>query len=198
MIRNLARAVSWHRRKLAALAAVVAVLATIAAARPAPPQTIEVVVAAADLTGGRQLLDADLVVAHYPRDLAPAGVLDRSALIGRTLGGSLDRGAPVTSASVLGGTAGVQPGEVVAPVTFPDAALVSLLQPGVRIDVIAAGQGGGRVVATDVRVVTVPKASESGPLAGGGSAMVLVATSAQTATELAGAASTGQLSLVLS
>lgn len=198
MIRNLTRAVSWHRRKLAALAAVVAVLATIAAARPAPPQTVEVVVSAVDLTGGHQLLDADLTVARFPRDLAPDGLLQRSDLVGRTLGGGLDRGSPITSASVLGGTAGVEPGEVVAPVTFPDAALVSLLQPGVRIDVISAGQGGGRVVATNVRVVTVPKPAESGPMAAGGPAMVLVATSAHTATELAAAASTGQLSLVLS
>lgn len=198
MIRNLARAVSWHRRKLAALAALVAVLATIAAARPAPAETVEVVVAATGLTGGHRLAEADLVVARFPRELAPADVRTESALIGRTLGGSVSRGAPITAASLLGDLAGVEAGEVVAPINFPDPALVALLQPGVRIDVIAAGSGGGRVVARDVRVVTVPQTTESGPMAGSGSAMVLVATTPETATALAGAASSGQLSLVLS
>lgn len=197
MIRNLSRAISWHRRKLAAMAAVIAVLATIAAARPAPPPTVEVVVASADLPGGKLLAEGDLEVARFPKELAPGGVVDRDALVGRTLNAALTTGTPVTSVAVLGDTTGVGPGQVVAPVKFADPALVALLRAGDTIDVIAAGPDGGQVVAAGVRVVTVPQSTDSGP-GSGQSAMVLLAVSPELATTLAGAATMGQLSLVLS
>ncbi|MFE5298848.1 hypothetical protein [Streptomyces sp. NPDC056632] len=89
---------------------------------------------------------------------------------------------------------------VSAPVRIADAATVRLLQPGDRVDVIAAphsglGAGGeARVVAAGARVAEVPPPGET--LSDGG-ALVVLSVPRSTATALAGAGITSQLAVTL-
>ncbi len=96
------------------------------------------------------------------------------------------------------------PSLVRAPVRIADAAVVALLRPGTRVDVMA----GARVVAADVKVVDVPvsrsgrEPSDSGAalveVAGGpGGALVVLAVPRRTAAALSGAAATSPLGVVL-
>jgi hypothetical protein len=103
---------------------------------------------------------------------------------------------------------------VAAPIRIADAGAAALLEPGDVIDVLAADGVGGtdgeadagsmareaRLVASDVRVVAVPHDDESA-LAGGGDlgegALVVLATTSQTAARLASAAVTARLSLTI-
>ncbi|WUP42601.1 RcpC/CpaB family pilus assembly protein [Streptomyces sp. NBC_00259] len=107
---------------------------------------------------------------------------------------------------------------VSAPVRIADAETVRLLEPGDRVDVIAAsgspagtgfgaayGRGSGpregsrtdsdaRVIATGARVADVPRASE-GPQEGG--ALVVLAVPRPVAAALAGASTTSRLAVTL-
>jgi hypothetical protein len=96
---------------------------------------------------------------------------------------------------------------VQVPVRIADPDAVALLRPGDVVDVLGAGapdQGGGspfttsaRLLASSVRVVTVPRAPGSVTAVAGDGALVLLATSTTTAARLAGAAVTDRLSVVL-
>ncbi|GAA1349463.1 RcpC/CpaB family pilus assembly protein [Streptomyces beijiangensis] len=106
---------------------------------------------------------------------------------------------------------------VSAPVRIADAATVRLLRPGDRVDVIASGDspdGGGRggdarVVAVGARVAEVPDAREGGGSDGGadggsdggsdsaGGALIVLAVTRATATELAGASASSRLAVTL-
>lgn len=85
-----------------------------------------------------------------------------------------------------------------------DAAVVALLRPGARVDVMA----GARVVATGVKVVDVPLSkgglgpSDSGAALAEGAgepsgALVVLAVPRRTAAALSGAAATSPLAVVL-
>lgn len=248
--RELRRAVAWHRRLLAAGLAAAAVALTISAVRPAPPVTEAVLAAARDLPGGLALGHADLRRVELPPDAVPAGALRPGAAVaGQVLAGPMRSGEPLTDARLVGPTllAGLAEGRgrfVAAPVRIADPAVVALLRPGDRVDVLAAEssaltgyapppdledpsagtpgapEGGGqlappgsqpevaepvqpsagaRVVASGVRVITVPRTGEEGSpslsLAEG--ALVVLATTPQVASDLAAAAVTSQLSVTL-
>ncbi|MCX2183233.1 hypothetical protein KV205_22265 [Streptomyces sp. SKN60] len=89
---------------------------------------------------------------------------------------------------------------VSAPVRIADAATVRLLQPGDRVDVIAAPNsvtgvaGEARVVASGARVAEVPQPGETRPEGG---ALVVLSVPRSTATALAGAGMTSQLAVTL-
>lgn len=205
------RAVSWHRRKLAVLAAVVAVFAGINAARPEPPPTVEVVVAAHDLAGGARVAGADLTTARLPAGLVPdQAVTDRAELVGRTVVAPLTRGSVLTQLSVLSPRlTKANPGSVIVAVNLADPTLVQLLSVGDRVDVLVAGVAdagatgppSAAVVASGARLVTVPAPpSSAGPIgsgAGSDTGVVLVEVDSATAVRLTQAAATGPLTVVL-
>ena len=87
---------------------------------------------------------------------------------------------------------------VSAPVRIADGATVRLLQPGDRVDVIAAEEsalgGDARVVARGARVTKVPEPS-AGVTEGG--ALVVLAVPRSTAARLAGASTTARLAVTL-
>lgn len=204
LLAPLARAVSWHRRKLAVLAAVTAVLCTIAAASPSDSPTVPVVVATRDLAGGRALVEADLRIAHYPVPLAPSDAsADPGELLGRVLIGSAGSGTPIGRNSVVAPRA-LNPGvgRSLVPVRFEDPAIVSLLQVGDLIDVLATGNGESptRAIAAGARVLAIP-ASEStaGPFGGGGPSgtLVLLEVSPGDANDLVAAQSRDRLAVIL-
>ena len=217
--REVQRAVSWHRRLVAAGLAGGAVAAGITALTPAPPPTVAVLAAGRDLAAGKLLENSDLSPVRLPSEAVPAGALrEGDAVAGRVLAGPMRRGEPLTDVRLVGPTllAGHGPGLVGAPVRIADPGAVRLLRPGDVVDVLAAetslaGLTGepaapaaaqapaARVVAGGVRVLAVP-AEEESALAGsdaGGGALVVLATGADVASALARAAVTARLSVTL-
>jgi pilus assembly protein CpaB len=199
-LRDLRRAASWHRRKLAIVAAIAAVLSAVAAAAPPAPPTLPVVRAATDLSSGAMVRTSDITVSSVAEEALPRGALtDPTAVLGRRLIGPVAEGQVLTALDLSGRSWGTGPGHVIAPLRLADPEVAILLQPGALIDVIAADPEGGQasVVAAGVRVLTVPAppAREAASSADGG--LVLVDVAAETATLLAEAAATTRISVVL-
>lgn len=202
---GLIRLISWHRRKLAVVAAMGATAAGITAATPPAPQTVGVVVAARQLTGGQRVTAGDLTTRQLLRPAIPDdAVADPSAVLGRTLVAPLSRGSVLTTLSVIGDHPTVTHGNVIAPVRISDAAVIGLLRVGDRVDIVAADPesgGGAHLIAEQVRVVTIPRSSDSGsslaPDSGDPQTLVLVEVSTDQATALADAAAGSQLSILL-
>lgn len=206
-LRDLRRAADWHRRLLAAglLAGAFALgLHTLA---PAPPTTVPVLAADRDLPAGQLLARADVAVVRRTPDQVPSGALRNfGAATGATLVSGVRRGELLTDARLLGAGAisDLGHGLVATPVRIADAVSVALVRPGDLVDVLAAGSGEGatggsaRLVAASARVLLVPRADGARATASfGEGALVLLATSGQTAARLAGAAVTDRLSIVL-
>ncbi|HET9656327.1 MAG TPA: SAF domain-containing protein [Kineosporiaceae bacterium] len=141
-LRQVRRALTRHRRGLAAACAAGAVVTAVQAARPSPTPVDPVVVAGRDLPAGWQLTSADLVTASWPRGTRPDGVLP--APVGRTLSGPLRRGEPVTDARLTGPglLTGQPPGTVAVTVRLTDPAGTVLLVPGRRVDLLGGPVGG--------------------------------------------------------
>jgi Flp pilus assembly protein CpaB len=201
---RLRRFVLRWRRPLAAVLAAGAVLAAVQAATAPPEPLRTVVVAAHDLPGGHPLTPADLTRSGLPADAVPGGAMsDPDALLGRTLASPVRRGEPVTDVRVVGkGLLDGYPARVAAPVRIADAGVARLLRVGDRVDVVATdpGSGDARVVTRLAPVLALPRERSgdggSGPgLAGG--ALVVVAVPPTTAVDLAGAAASDLLSVLV-
>lgn len=199
LLRDLRRAASWHRRKLAIVAAIAAVLTAVAAAAPQAPPTLRVVRATTDLTSGAIVRSSDITVSSVAEDALPRGALvDPTAVVGRRSLGPVAEGQVLTALDLSGTSWGIGPGHVIAPLRLADPEVAFLLQPGSIINVIAADpEGQANVVAAGVRVLLVPAppAGEGARTADG--ALVLVDVDAETATLLAQAAATTRISVVL-
>jgi len=166
---------------------------------------VPAVAAARDLPAGARLAPDHLDVVRLPEGTLPDGAARAVAEVsGATLVSGVRRGELLTDVRLVGpaGVAGLGPGLVATPVRIADADAARLVRPGAVVDVLAAGGGaaGGdvaaRLVAAAVRVLAVPPAADGF----GGSqdgALVLLATTGETAARLAGAAVTDRLSLVL-
>jgi pilus assembly protein CpaB len=199
-LHDLRRAASWHRRKLAIVAAMAAVLSAVAAAAPPAPPTLRVVRATTDLTSGAIVRSGDIAVAAVTEDALPRGALvDPAAVVGRRLIGPVADGQVLTALDLSGTSWGIGPGHVIAPLRLADPEVAALLQPGALIDVIAADPEGSQanVVATRVRVLTVPAPPAPQGVSAADGALVLVDVDAETATLLAEAAASTRISVVL-
>ncbi len=195
-----ARAVSWHRRKLAVLCAVAAVLTGLTALAPPRPITVSAVRATTALPGGRILTAGDVRVDQLPPSALPTGaVADPAVVIGKTLAGRVPEGQVLTASNLVGGRSAGSAGRVIAPIRLADADLTALISDGDVVDVLGAEDDSGKagIVATGVRVVAVP-ASARDPSAGtaGGGGVILVEVDPTTAAALARAAVGSQLSVI--
>lgn len=202
--RDLRRAVSWHRRVLAAGLAGIAVAAGIQAVEPPDPVTVEVLTAARDLVAGAAVADGDVTTVGRPVASVPAGALRPGAeVLGRVLVGAVRAGEILTDVRLLGPALvnGLEDGLVAAPVRVADSAIATLVRPGDRVDVLATpvnGEDTGwatEIVAASVMVITVPEPMAAGAYTEG--ALLVVATTPQTASTLASAAVTARLSITL-
>ncbi len=163
-----------------------------------------VLTAARDLPGGVALTTADLRLVRLPRPLVPRGALSRpSAALGRIPAGPVRAGEALTDVRLLGpalvrATGG--DGAVAAPVRIADPAVVALLRPGDRVDVVAAGgetpgaASAARVVASDLTVIAVPPPATDGAAEG---ALIVLAAPPDVAARLVAAATTARLSLTV-
>jgi pilus assembly protein CpaB len=207
-VRELVRAGRWHRRLLASGLAAGATAAALQALEPPAPPSVVVVTAARDVPAGSRLGVADLATVRYLPAAVPDGaVTDRRDALGRTLVSGARRGEAITDVRLAGAgrVEDAATGVVQVPVRIADPEAVALLRPGDLVDVLGAGApdaGDGspqsaRLLASAVRVVTVPRVVESATAIAGDGALVLLSTSATTASRLAGAAVTDRLSVVL-
>jgi Flp pilus assembly protein CpaB len=205
-LRDVMRTAQWHRRVLAAalLAAAMAVGLNVLA--PPAADTEPVLAAARDLAPGRPLTPDDVEVVQRPADQLPTGALVSVAeAAGSTLLTGMRAGELLIDVRLAGEAAvgSLPDGQVATPVRIADPTAVRLLSPGDVIDVLAAGApdgpgGDARLVASAVRVMTVPRPAEDAWGANlGDGALVLLATTPSTAARLAGAAVTDRLSFVL-
>lgn len=174
---------------MAAVATAIGVLTLVQALTPPEPPTTPVVVASRDVPGGTEVTADDLAVVQVPNELVPdAALADPSDATGRVLTATTPRGVPVTLPALLTPHA-LSPGRALAPVRFADSGLVQVLRVGDRIDIVAAGPDVGEdaVVASDVRVVTIPTPEGSSGLGGGSGqgVLVLVEVTTQQASMLA-------------
>lgn len=191
--RSVVRAVSWHRRLVAAACAAIAVTAGLQVLRPTPPPTSPVVVAATGLASGRVLTAADLVVRALAPDTVPDGAYpDARALVGRRLAAPLGRGEAVTGRRLVGPTLladhtrELGTDAVVTPVRITDPGALVLVRPGDRVDVLAVPAGGdGAGIATDPATNTGSSSGTgtAGAVAGPGRARVVVARAPVLAVE---------------
>jgi pilus assembly protein CpaB len=210
----------YHRLLRAGLIAIaVAIVVTRLSPKPAP--TTAIVAAARDLPAGAVLTAADLRTIALPPAVVPAGATtELAAVVGSQLSAPLRRGEPLTDVRLTDGVLRRPAlGVVSAPVRLADSQAAQLLQPGQRIDVLAASTavgdaasagstasstvGAATVVAADVMVVAIPIASAP---PGGGSpvdsvgiegTLVVLATSPLQARQLAQAQVTARLSAVV-
>lgn len=192
-----------HRRGLAALLLGIAVLGTLRTLSPAPPDSVELVVAAADLPAGTTVSAADLTVVRVPPDAVPAGAQGVRQSVGRTLAGAVRRGEPITDAGLVApGMLADTPGMVALPVRIPDPGVVAMLRPGDRVDLVATDPQSGvaEQVASGVRVITVPRPEREPQAAGPGVSgrLVVLAVSPPAARNIAGAAATRWLAVTIS
>lgn len=177
-----------RRRSLVALAAGLAVLAALRVLAPPAPDYVSVLAASHDLTGGTTLQASDLTWVDVPREAVPNGALTTmDAAVGQTVNGPLSTRSPVTETSVSLGQQLAEPGYVVASLPLTDDALLALLQPGVRLDLLSTADGS--VMAQNVRVVASPVAVDDGFTAT--QPVVLVEVKPDVAGALAMAAQTG-------
>lgn len=201
-VRDLGRAVSWHRRKLAVLATVGAVLTGITAVAPDGPPSIAVVRATTGLAGGATVTSSAVELDRVPEAAVPEDALtDPGSVIGRTLLGPVSEGTVLTALDLISARA-ASAGRVVAPLRLADADVAALIRPGDLVDVLAAEPEAGAavVVARGVRVLTVPEHADSSELSAGADvegALLLVEVTPEAATRLAQAAVAAQISIVL-
>lgn len=187
-----------RRHRLAAT--VTAALATLCAMIGLRPVTASVTVLAAakDLPGGA-LNATDLKPVVLRPDTVPDGALTPGTPIaGKVLTGPVRRGEPLTDARLLGpGLLSAHGrGAVATPARVADAQTARLLSPGDVVSVLAAtsrwdGSAPARTVAKDVTVLAVPGGE---PDRG---ALVVLATTAEQAVDLASAQAGGHLSITI-
>ncbi|MGZ4594853.1 MAG: SAF domain-containing protein [Actinomycetes bacterium] len=206
-LRELRRAAVWHRRLLVAGLLAASVAFALQALSPGPPSSVDVLVAAKDLGGGTSLSPGDVRLRAIAVATVPRGSLRHEGdATGRTLAAPARAGEVITDVRLVGRSTLASYGEAVvaAPVRIADATSVRLLRAGDVIDVLAAGAATdgavtARLVASAVPIITIPH--DGGSLLGshdvGAGALLVVATSSDTAGRLAAAAVTDRLSVVI-
>jgi pilus assembly protein CpaB len=209
--RRLAQQLGSRRRLIAALLAGVAVLSALSALRPPAIATVRIWAAARDLAGGAALAGSDVRVERLPVIDVPTGaLLSTRPIVGRMLAAPVRRGEALTDVRLLStalltalGTSGL----VAVPVRVADGpATAALVQPGDRVDVLAAadpqdaGAGTGAAttttttVARGLRVLAIPGRADASGDTGG---LLVVAATTTQADALAQAATGARLSVAV-
>jgi pilus assembly protein CpaB len=212
-LHELARAIGRHRRWVSAGCVGLAAAIAVSALAPAPPPGEFVLTTARNLAPGAVLGASDLRLVRFARAQLPDGVLTSpAAAIGHRLAGAMRRGEPLTDVRLDDGFVLADPGAglVATTVRLADLRAAELLEPGTRIDVLAAAGATldststvlepAAVVAHDVTVIELPAVTAAGatdtdPLGQDG-ALVVLATTPEQARLLAQAQVSDRLSAV--
>lgn len=183
------RVLAWRvRRPLAALCAGVAVLLAVERVGPPDPPTVEVPVAARDLTAGSVLAPEDVTTHAVPEALVPAGTPpDAADVLGRRTAVAVPAGLPLVAELLAGETTAPPEGTVVVPVRFADAGVAAVLRPGMRVDVVAAAPVEGAEperLARDALVLAGTGAGDDAERAGAGTSTGLLGGTAPSAQDV--------------
>lgn len=200
LIESVLRALRWHRRWFAAFFAGLAVLAALNALSSMETSGTSTVVAARSIRGGTKVAEDDLRTVRLPPAMVPEGAFtDPGAVVGHTVLIQVSERTVLTPANLLESDDLVALGKVALPVRFAEATALPLLRVGAHIDVLGAAANGADygVVASDVRVVAIPAASDGGVLGSGQSGLVLVEVDSGQAAAIAAAASVSAVSFAL-
>lgn len=212
--REVGRAISWHRRLLAAALAAASAAAVIHLTQPAPPETVQLLVADRDLSGGSELAEDDLRQIAVPPEAVPDGaVRPGDSLSDQVLASPLRAGEPLTNVRLVRPDLAASYGDdlVAAPTRIFDQDATHVLRVGDRVDVLATSttianadvsdfdeavsEEATTTIARDVPVVAIPPAEATGVGAEG--ALVVLAVSPDIAEELAHYHVSARLSIVL-
>lgn len=153
----LRRGILARRRPLAALLVALAVLVGLRTTVGPGPPTVEVLVAARDLSAGVRLTSDDVSTVRWPSDVAPEGLTPAAA--GQVLAAPLRQGEAITDLRLVGSAlARAHPELTVLPLRLPDPAVVELLHVGDRLDLSAVDPETGEAaeLASDVLVLAIP------------------------------------------
>lgn len=187
-----------------------ALAGTVLLLRPPPEPTVDVLVASRDLTATAPLGDGDTVARSLPRHAVPQGALRPGTdPTGESLTSPVLRDEVVTTARLADPPADEYgDGMVATPVRIVDSGVVAMLDPGSRVDILAAGgdpfggdlgeteagpAGPATRVVSDRPVIAVPGEDDS--VAQDSGALILVAVRPEEARSLAGHSAADQLSV---
>lgn len=199
-VRRLRNRILAHRRPLAAVLAALAVASALQANAAPPPPRVSVVTASRDLPPGATVTAGDVETVGFDPASVPTGVLAAPEVIGRTTVGPVRAGEPLTDVRLLGeALLDRYPGSVAAPVRIGDAASVDLVRVGDQVSVLAADPqdtAPAVTLAESAPVIAVPPRRRADPGITSG-ALIVLAVDPVTARELAGAAVSSYLSVVI-
>jgi pilus assembly protein CpaB len=205
--RGIGAQLALRRRLAVAVFTGIAVVSGIRAAKPSPPPTEAVWVAAHDLAGGEPLATGDVRVERLATAVVPAGTYHADVtVVGRLLAAPMRTDEPLTDVRVLSPSliaATANPNDVAVPVRVADGpAALTLVQAGDLIDVIAAPDADTGSAPTeftvvhDVRVLSTPTRDTATTSADTAGLLIVEASNAQAAT-LAQAATTARFSIAV-
>lgn len=165
-----------YHRLLRAVLVAVAIAIVVAQLSPKPAPMTAIVAAARDLPAGAVLTTADLLAIAVPPADVPAGATtDVAAVVGGQLSGPLRRGEPLTDVRLTDGVLRrPDVGLVSAPVRLADSQAAQLLQPGQRIDVLAASTAVGDAVSSGSASGAARDGSSAGAATGSATAAATV------------------------
>lgn len=155
-----------------------------------PQPTVAVLVAAAPLAAGSRVADLDLTTRQVAAVAGFVPAAERDAFADHTLVAPLAAGDPLLT-SLLTDRPGSRP-DVVALTLDPAHAVQGDLTAGDRVDVYVSADGGTRLLAGDVAVVSVAVDDRLG----GGDVALLLAVDQDTALTLVAAMRSSDLDLV--
>lgn len=215
LIDGLAARWSWRAlgtRRSLAIATLIGIVSfgVLNVLKPPPAPTIEALVAASDLVVGQQLSSSDIRVVRVPPQAVPeSAITSRADVIDKKIGSPIPAGLFITETALNTSSyyTSAPHGTVATPVRFADAQVVDLLQPGDRINVLAAYGGSidsaqASVVARNALVLAIPEPANdeggllSGPASTGGNIAIL-AVPENEASDLAAASQLGALTIAL-
>lgn len=203
LLRAFRRAITWHRRPLAAIVAVLGTLALLAALSPERPVGHWAVVTSRAVRAGATIEQADLRRVHLPEASLPDGFLDDiGQVVGLMAVGALPLNAIITPADVFTpGGLQASAGKAIMPLRLPDDGLRGLLKVGSTIDLIGINSRSGEaeILARSVRVVAIPAVDDPqgfGTTSSGG-LLVLVEVTPDAASQLSTASLSSRLSVIL-
>lgn len=204
---SLRRGIQRLRIPLALLLGVCAVGAGILAGAETQTETTAAVRAASPVAAGQELTVADLEEVQVDVGAVPEGhPAGTEDLLGRRTAVPLPAGALVHEAHLVGPglLEGQGRGVVAVPVRPADTAMVGMLTPGQRVDVLLSADSpeagsSSRTVAEAAPVLWTPTSEDENWLPGAGEAgnVVIVAVEAETAEQIARATHEGRLHLSL-
>ena len=191
------RTLSWHRRKIAAVLTALALLVVLSHLSAPAEASDHVVVTTSNLVAGQRVDTSDVDLLPLPRSAIPADTMTAlDDVIGHSVAVSLSPGTTVQQGLLVAGVP-VARGRSLVPITVHDAQLRSILPPGARVALVAAGPEAPALLTDGAVVHGMAAVEQVGFVASGQPALVLVEVPSQIAAEVSVLGQSGQLGIYL-